>query len=102
MGAAERGFPVAKTPIRATLIGCALATSGTASVPSSVHRGTLAGPSPDNLVRSDQERLGNGQAEGLGRFEVDHQLKFCRLLHGEVSRLRTLEDFVDVGGGALP
>jgi hypothetical protein len=35
---------------------------------------------PDDLVRLEEEGWGNGEAEGLGGVEVDHQLKCRRLL----------------------
>src|SRR5713101_1966184 len=66
-------------------------------------RGTLAGPRLlDDLVGADQERLGNGQAEGFSGLEVDEQLELGGLLDGKVGRLGTLENLVDVDGGATP
>src|SRR5216683_5328696 len=53
----------------------------------------------NQLIRPYQERLGDGQAEGLGGLEVDHQLELRRLLDGKVAGLCALEDLVDVGGG---
>src|SRR3972149_5120560 len=50
----------------------------------------------DHLVGPDEDRLRNGEAEGLRRLEVDHQLELRRLLHGEVRRLGALENLVDV------
>src|SRR6266851_1189428 len=52
----------------------------------------------DHLIRPQQERLGDREAEGLGGLEVDDQLERRRLLDRQVARLRTLEDLVDVGG----
>src|SRR5882724_12429522 len=54
----------------------------------------------NNLVRSQQQRLWDGQPEGLGGFEIDHQLELRRLLHGQVAELRALEDLVHVRGRA--
>src|SRR5690242_21350893 len=42
------------------------------------------------LFRSDSE------SERLGGLEIDDQLKLCRHLHGEIGRLLTLEDAVDI------
>jgi len=56
----------------------------------------------DDLVRSHENRLRDREAERLGGLEVDDQLELSRLLDGEISRLGTLEDLVDVGGGPLP
>ncbi len=36
----------------------------------------------DHLVRLEEEGRGNGEAQGLGRLLVDHQLESRRLLHG--------------------
>ena len=33
-------------------------------------------------------------------FKIDHQLKLCRLLHGEIGRLGSLQDFVHIVGDA--
>src|SRR5439155_10757424 len=43
---------------------------------------TYGGLSLDDLVRSHQERLGNREAEGLGRTHVDDQLILARRLYG--------------------
>src|SRR5215510_1974469 len=50
----------------------------------------------DDLISAKQERLRDRQAERLGGLEVDDQIKFRGLLHRQVSRLRALEDLVDV------
>src|SRR5712691_8544951 len=54
----------------------------------------------DHRIRSPQHRLRDRQAQRLGGLEVDHQLELGWLLDGEVGRLCSLEDFVDVDGGA--
>src|SRR2546427_198609 len=36
----------------------------------------------DHLVRPEQEGLRNGQPNGFGRLEIDHQLELGGLLHG--------------------
>src|SRR5437016_5773856 len=51
----------------------------------------------DHLVRLEQDRRGDGEAEGLGGLEVDHQLELYRLLHGEISRFGPLQDLIDIG-----
>src|ERR1700730_6504562 len=57
-----------------------------------------AGALFDHLIRALQERERDRQAEGLGGLEVDDQLKLRRLLDGEVSGLRPLEDLVSIDG----
>src|SRR5262245_14056282 len=46
----------------------------------------------DHLVRPEEEHRGNGQAQRLGGFEVDDQLKAHRLLHRQVSGPGAFED----------
>ena len=55
-----------------------------------------AGPYSINLIRPLQERRRHPQAEGLRGLEVDRQLELRGLLDGEVGRLGTFEDAVDV------
>src|SRR5262245_2027050 len=57
-------------------------------------------PSLDDLIRPGQERRWDRQTEGLGGLEVDDELELGRLLDGEVARLSTFEDLVDVASGA--
>jgi hypothetical protein len=38
----------------------------------------------------------------LGGFQIDDQLEFGRLLHREISRLRSSENLVDIPSGATP
>src|SRR5262249_47552948 len=52
----------------------------------------------DDLIRPQQERRRDGEAEGLGGFEVDDELEFRRLLDGKVGGLCALEDLVHVDG----
>src|SRR5574341_1637802 len=54
----------------------------------------------NHLVSPEHQRLGDRQAERLGSLEVNDQLEFRRLLHGQVSGLGTLENLVHVGSGA--
>src|SRR5438128_10007634 len=49
----------------------------------------------DHLIRPQQERLRDREAEGLGGLEVDHQLKSRGLLNGKLRRLRSPQDLVD-------
>src|SRR5258706_13472358 len=55
----------------------------------------------DHLIRPEQERFRDGQAEGLGGLEIDDQLELRGLLHGEIGGLGPLEDLVHEVGGAL-
>src|SRR5207253_9102801 len=54
----------------------------------------------DHLIRLEEERRGDGEAERLGGLEVDDELELHRLLHGQVRRLGTVQNLVHVGGGA--
>src|SRR5262245_7774269 len=49
----------------------------------------------DDLVRSYQHRLRNCHAQSFGGFQVDPEGEAPGLLHGQISRLRPLEDLVD-------
>src|SRR5262249_27465568 len=75
-------------------------TSDKARVPSARLPMKTRRSSLDNLIRPLQKRLWNGQAEGLGGLEVDHQVKLCGLLDRQVSRAGTLEYLATVGGRA--
>src|SRR5271156_5580369 len=46
----------------------------------------------DHLVGGRQQRFGDGKAERLGGLEVDDQINFGNLLHGEVGRLIAFEN----------
>ena len=50
----------------------------------------------DHFVGDLLERPGHVEPECLGGLEIDDQLKLCRRLHGEIGRLLTLQDAVDV------
>src|SRR5882724_2458815 len=54
----------------------------------------------DHLVRLEENGWGNGEAEGLGGLEVDHQLEFGGLLHGEVGWFGAMQYLVHIDGGA--
>src|SRR6266571_7127509 len=56
-------------------------------------------PSFDDSIRPIQNRLRNRQADLLGCFQVDHQLKLRWLLDWQVSRLCTFEDLVHIRSG---
>jgi len=53
----------------------------------------------DHLIRPLQERLGDGQAEGLGGLEVDDQLELGGLLDREVTWFGAPENFSHVMSG---
>src|SRR5207245_2452959 len=46
----------------------------------------------DDLIRPQQHRLWDRQADRLGGFEIDDQLELRRLLHGQISRTSALEN----------
>ena len=54
----------------------------------------------NSAVRT-QDRLRDRQPERLRGLEIDDQPVFRRLLHGQVGWFGALEDFVDIGSGAL-
>jgi hypothetical protein len=45
----------------------------------------------DDLIRPQQQRRRDGEAEGLRGFEVDDELEFRRLLDGEIGGLGSLK-----------
>src|SRR5437870_7444047 len=49
----------------------------------------------NHLVRAQQYRLRDRNAERLGGLEVDHELELGRLFHRKLAGLRALEDLVD-------
>src|SRR5438105_4175308 len=55
--------------------------------------------SANYLICLEEERRGNSESEGLGRLQVEDQLEFHRLLHGQIGGLGTLENLVDISGG---
>ena len=57
-------------------------------------------PSLDHLVRSHQHVRRNRQADLLGGFQIDDELKLRRLLDRKVGGLGALEDLIHVSGGA--
>src|SRR4029077_11103943 len=54
----------------------------------------------DHLVRSRQDAGWNRQAKLLSGFQIDDQFELSRLLDRKVGRFPSLEDLVNVGGGA--
>ena len=52
----------------------------------------------DDLIRPQQQRRRDGEAERLGDLEVDDQLELRRLLYGQVGRLCALENLIHVDG----
>jgi hypothetical protein len=54
----------------------------------------------DNLIRSRQHVGWNRQADLLGRLEIDHQLKLRGLLHWQIARLGSFENFIYVDSDA--
>src|SRR5436309_10473546 len=51
----------------------------------SVTGGGLAGPLLDHLVRLEEDRLRDREAEHLRGLDVDHQLELCGLLDGKIA-----------------
>jgi hypothetical protein len=46
----------------------------------------------DHLVGEREQIVGDSEAERLGGFQVDDEMELGRLLHGQIRRLRTLEN----------
>ena len=73
-------------PLPEAITGAHLAPVGTeadwATVAGRVSVSSRLTSSANHLIGLEEERRGNGQAEHLGRLEVDDQLELHRLLHG--------------------
>jgi hypothetical protein len=54
----------------------------------------------DHLVGAGEYRRRNGEAEGLGSFEVNDKLELGRRLNRKIGRVLALEDAIDVAGRA--
>ena len=54
----------------------------------------------DNLIRPQQQRRRDGEAEGLGGLEVYEEFKLDGLVHRQVGRLRAFENLVHKRRGA--
>ena len=64
-----------------------------------VRPGERGGPLLDHLGGLEEDVPRDGEAEGLGGLEVDHEVEGRRLLHGKVGGLGALEDAVHVVRG---
>jgi hypothetical protein len=52
--------------------------------------------SPNDPIRPNQHVRRNRQSDQLSRLEIDEELKFHRLLHGQIRGLGSLQDLVHV------
>ena len=50
----------------------------------------------DHLISPQQKRFGNRKPQRLRRLEIDQQFEACGPLHGELGRISSLENFVDI------
>src|SRR6516164_2885770 len=60
----------------------------------------MSGVSLNDLVGGGQQRFRDGEAEGLGGFEVDDQFELGRLFDRDIGRLRPPQNLVDKDSGA--
>jgi hypothetical protein len=56
----------------------------------------------NHLIRPQQQRGRDREAEPFGGLEVDHQLELRGLLDRKIGGLSTLDDLIDVSGGETP
>src|SRR5438445_6898348 len=54
----------------------------------------------NDFIRSKQHRLRDRETDLFRRLEIYHQLELRWQFHRQISRLVSLEDFVDIGGHA--
>src|SRR5215467_6559477 len=69
----------------------------------SISPSARAGPrcrSLDHFIRPRQKRRRDGQTEGFGSLQVDHQFELRGLFDREVTGLRAFENPIDVPSGA--
>src|SRR6516225_11529505 len=76
------------------------ATFATQSAKSGHSHCSKKAPLFDHLVGAGEQRWRDVEAKRFGGLEVDHKLVPGRVLHREVTRLLTLENAIDVAGGA--
>ena len=55
----------------------------------------------DHFVGRGEQRRRNSHAKGLCTFEIEREYKFSWLLDRKISRIRTLQNSINVIGGAL-
>jgi len=60
------------------------------------HNERAGRPLLDHLVGCGQQRIRDGNSERLGGLEVDDELEFGRKLDGQLARLRTAQNAVDI------
>src|SRR5438128_2574601 len=65
-------------------------------------RGTSDARSLDDLIRPQQQRLRNREAEGFGGLQINDELEFRWLLDRDFVRLRPAQNLVDKVSGAAP
>ena len=73
-----------------TLLARGLAVVVPGAVVGRAQQRTRGGPSFDHVIRLQEQRPRDRQAEGLRRLEVDDQLELYRRLDGKLVRRRAL------------
>ena len=56
----------------------------------------------EDLVRLEEERWGDREAQRLGGLQMDHEREPCGAFYGEVGRFCALQDAIDVVGRPPP
>src|SRR5262249_11063791 len=103
----EEGKAETRYPIRGTFVGCWASAKETVDNRVAAKRQTInfvfivsASRLSNHLVCSRQDVGWNRQANLFCRFKIDRHLKLHRCFHGQVRRLRPLENLIHVGRGA--
>src|SRR5262245_18501244 len=87
--------PAAPTQIATTRIGSKMDLPSLSEMCDDAPSGVVL---LNDLIRPQQQRRRDGEAEGFGRLEIDDESKLGWLLYRQISGLRALENLVHVNG----